>query len=163
MPDLYVVNASPLIVLAKVGHLDLLIGLAQAVIVPDKVAEEVLAGPQIDPARLVLEAEWGQRESTLAIPSAIQALGLDPGETSVLTVALNHGNCVVVLDDGKARQAARQLGLTVIGTVGVVLRAKQQSLLPSAADVLRDLRAAGLYLNDTLLQAALSTVGEQWP
>ncbi|MBK8985627.1 MAG: hypothetical protein IPM39_06035 [Chloroflexi bacterium] len=50
----WVVNASPIIVLAKVGHAHLLPALADKIIVPQKVVDEINAGPSADPARLWL-------------------------------------------------------------------------------------------------------------
>jgi hypothetical protein len=53
--EVFVVNASPVITLAKAGHLILLTDLADTVLVPDAVVFEVLAGAESDPARQVLE------------------------------------------------------------------------------------------------------------
>jgi predicted nucleic acid-binding protein len=50
----------------------------------------------------------------------------------------------------------------VIGTLGIVLRAKRKALIPSAADVLRSLRTAGFRLDDELVQSALKGIGEPW-
>ena len=57
MSDLWVVNASPLIVFGKVGQLDLLRRLPEKIIVPQAVANEIVAGPENDAARLAIEAE----------------------------------------------------------------------------------------------------------
>ena len=57
MPSRWVVNASPLILLAKVRHSNLLTHLAGEVVIPASVAAEVRAGPPTDPARLWLEGE----------------------------------------------------------------------------------------------------------
>jgi hypothetical protein len=59
--DVLVVNASPVIVLAKIGHLDLLKSLAHRVLVPRAVAAEILGGPDDDPARLAIAGGWGGR------------------------------------------------------------------------------------------------------
>jgi predicted nucleic acid-binding protein len=54
MPERWVVNASPLIFLAKINHVHLLGALADLVVVPQAVLVEVNAGPADDPARLLL-------------------------------------------------------------------------------------------------------------
>ena len=51
MPEFWVVNASPVITLAKAGHLDLLTQLADDVLVPEAVVTELLDAPTDDPAR----------------------------------------------------------------------------------------------------------------
>ncbi|HZP80517.1 MAG TPA: DUF3368 domain-containing protein [Chthonomonadaceae bacterium] len=163
MSERWIVNASPVIVLAKAGHLNLLTDLAAEILLPETVATEILAGNADDPARQTVEAGWGNRMSVAAIPATVQALNLDPGETAVLALALEQGGCTVVLDDGKARVAARSLGLSVIGTLGVVLRAKNEGNIPAAVPILHDLRAVGLYLDEALIQAAMKSIGENWP
>lgn len=114
--------------------------------------------PSSDPARQTLEAGWGRR-ITVDIPSSVIALGLDVGETAVIAAALER-NCTVVLDDGRARAKARSSGLSVIGTLGVILLAKRESRLACIADVLNDLRDAGLYLDDATIRTVLIAVGE---
>ncbi|TMB88174.1 MAG: hypothetical protein E6J45_11680 [Chloroflexi bacterium] len=59
MAETWVVNASPLIVLAKAGRLGLTGDLCSAILLPDAVAHELLAGPADDPARLAVLAGWG--------------------------------------------------------------------------------------------------------
>jgi predicted nucleic acid-binding protein len=57
MSDLWVVNASPLIVFGKIGQLDLPTRLPNEIVVPQAVADEIVAGPESDAARLATEAE----------------------------------------------------------------------------------------------------------
>ncbi len=56
MRDTWIVNASPLISLAKIGHLDLLRSGDREVLIPSAVAEEILSGPAGDPASVALTA-----------------------------------------------------------------------------------------------------------
>ncbi|HYW83217.1 MAG TPA: DUF3368 domain-containing protein, partial [Spirochaetia bacterium] len=58
--------------------------------------------------------------------------GLGPGETAVLGVALERAHCTAVLDDASARACARAFDIPLIGTLGVVLRARQRGVIPSA-------------------------------
>ena len=51
----------------------------------------------------------------------------------------------------------------VIGTLGIIIRAKMRGLIPSAADVVRDIRDAGLFLHDATIAVALRHIGEVWP
>ena len=56
MSDRWVANASPLIVFGKIGQLDLLTRLPREIVVPQAVANEIMAGPENDAARLAIEA-----------------------------------------------------------------------------------------------------------
>ena len=162
MNEVWVVNASPVIVLAKVGHLQLLKELPGELLLPVPVAMEIQSGPGSDAARQALDGGWGVRVTAGRIPSELVAWGLGPGETAVLGVALERAHCTAVLDDGSARACARAFAIPLIGTLGVVLRARQRGVIPSAGDLLRALRAAGLYLDDETIRSALRRVGEEW-
>jgi predicted nucleic acid-binding protein len=161
--DVWVVNASPVITLARINHLHLLTELATAVWVTDAVAAEIVAGPDEDPARLALESGWGSRVTPLRVPDEITQWSLGLGESSVLALAAERGSCTVVLDDASARMCARTLGIPLIGTLGVVLRARRVGIVSSASQILRELRGAGLYLDDATIRSALRrVVGETW-
>jgi predicted nucleic acid-binding protein len=157
---LWVVNASPIITLAKVEHLDLLSTLAPEFCVPEPVAEEILAGPLQDPARQALHDGWGNRRSGAKIPKGILEWGLGAGESAVLAACLESEMAVAVVDDADARKCAQVLGIPVLGTLGVVIRAKLRGLIPSAADVIRRLTAAGLHLESAMVTKILREIGE---
>lgn len=165
MSRLLVVDASPLISLAKVGHLDLLEKLSSSVMVPEAVVTEVLAGSSADPARTALESGWGCRLAVGRAPDDILEWGLGAGETAVLTATrhLAAEDATAVIDDAQARQCARTLSVPLIGTLGLVLRACLQGRIPAARPVLLRLRDAGLRLDDATVRAALAkTTGESW-
>lgn len=162
MNEIWVVNASPVIVLAKAGHLQLLEQLSGDVLLPLPVAMEIESGPNTDAARLALEGGWGVRVSAIRIPTELLEWGLGPGETAVLAVALERASRTAVLEDGSARACAKAFGIPIIGTLGVVLRAKRRGIIPSAVDVIRRIRAAGLYLDEATIRSAVQRIGEEW-
>jgi predicted nucleic acid-binding protein len=161
--EVFVVNASPVITLAKAGHLALLTDLADTIFLPTAVVVEVLAGPESDPARRALEGGWGTRVPVSSIPSVVLEWGLGAGETAVIAMTLEGSGRIAVLDDAQGRKCARALGLSLIGTLGVVLRAKRMGRITSAAEVLRDLQKVGLHLDQQTIAVALRHVGgEEW-
>jgi predicted nucleic acid-binding protein len=159
--DLWIVNASPLIVLAKIGHLDLLRRLASDVVVPQAVVEEVLAGPADDPARVALEAGWGTRCDPGPIPVRLHEWGLGRGETAVLAAALQRPGSTAILDDGSRRTCARALGVPVFGTIGVILRSRKAGLVPAVEPLITAVRDAGLRIDDDLLSSVLREAAEK--
>ena len=162
MSDVWVVNASPLIVLAKAGLEDLLTELSGELIVPQAVAEEVLAGPKSDRGRELIESGWGRRILPERIPDSVLEWGLGAGETAVITVGLQTSDCTVALDDGLGRACARSHGLSLVGTLGIILQAKRRGLVRSAAESLAALRSHGLHLDSETIRASLRSVGEEW-
>ena len=87
MSEPWVVNASPVIVLAKAGYLHLLKELPAELLLPEAVVAEILAGPVSDPARRALEEGWAQPLGPARISAELLEWGLGAGETAVLAVA----------------------------------------------------------------------------
>lgn len=163
MSDVFVVNASPVIALALVGHEHLLTELAALVLIPSAVEAEILAGPPDDPARKLIQRPWAQRVAPTYIPATVIEWGLGSGESAVLAVALETSGATAVVDDAAARRAARNLGIPTLGTLGVIIRARQRQVLTSASAVITQLKSRGLYLEDELVRTALLQIGETWP
>ena len=163
MPERWVVNASPLILLARVGRAGLLQQLADEVIVPQAVAAEIGAGPEDDPARRLIGAgAWPIVETPPALADLL-AWDLGAGETAVLTYARANSGWTAILDDAAARKCAQSFDLPMKGTLAVVILAKQRDLIGSAAEAVRDLQAAGFRIDDQLIRSVLkATVGEEW-
>ncbi len=161
MVSLWVVNASPVILLAKVGLLDLLRQLGAPAAIPEAAAREVERSGPTDPAVQALAlAPWLVRVDPGPIPARVTAFGLGDGESAVLCHALANPGSGVVLDDRAARRAAAISGLPHQGSLGVVLFAKAHGILPAARPVLEELRQHGMYLSDAVLRRALAQVGE---
>jgi predicted nucleic acid-binding protein len=161
--DVWVTNSSPVITLAKAGYLELLTQLPGELLVPEAVALEILAGPAADPARRAVESGWGSRIAPVAVPAELIEWGLDAGETAALALGQSRRPCTVLLDDAAARACAKALGVPLLGTLGVVLRAKKRGLIPDAATVISALRRSGLHLDDNTIRLALGHVRETWP
>ncbi len=155
------VDASPLIFLAHSNFLDLLRLIAERVVVPRPVAEEILLRGPADPtSRAITSTAWMEVVEPPATPAEVLSWDLGPGESSVLAWCLHHPGSAAILDDLAARNCAETLGVPMRGTLGLVLLAKQRGFLREARPVLESMRRGGLYLADRVLNQALRTVGE---
>lgn len=161
MPDTWITDASPLIALAKVGRAQLLEDLSDELLVPEAVASEVLEGPAADPGRLLLEAGFGRRIAPRELSSRVLAWGLGRGESEVLALGLEIPDATVVVDDAAARRCAAALNLPMIGTLGIVLRAKRLGWIESASALLQSLRDVGFRVDDTTARTVLDSIGEE--
>ena len=146
-----IADASPLIGLDRAGHLALLPSVFEALAAPPAVI-----------------AEFGRRpdwlgEAPVERPSdavLLRALTFGAGEAEVLAVALNQAGSTVLLDEKRARRFAKQRGIAVVGTAGVVLLAKRRRLIPAARPVLDDLLRTGFRLSDDLYRGVVERAGE---
>jgi predicted nucleic acid-binding protein len=158
--DRWVSNASPLIVLARSGHLDLLRALTVPVLVPAGVLAELDAGNARDGAADAVRAlELATIAEDLEVPDSITSWRLDAGESQVLARAVSMG-AGVLLDDRAARRCAQTLGLLVVGSIGLIARAKRAGLVTAAGPVIRAVVEAGLHVDDELVSAVLADLGE---
>jgi predicted nucleic acid-binding protein len=158
--EVAVINASPLIFLARSHHLELLQGFASTVWVPEPVANEIARRGNQDITALAIEnTAWLIAQPVPDIPSVILEWRLGAGESATLTLAQAH-RLEAIIDDLAGRKCAASLGIPVRGTLGIVLAAKQRGLIPQARPVIEDMMRAGLYLSRRVLEHALSRVGE---
>ena len=160
-----VVNASPLIHLARVSLLELLRepdGSVE-VFVPAIVFEEVMRGVPHDPtASLVAEAarDWLAVVATPQPHADIQRARIDAGEIAVLSLARLMPGSSVVLDDLAARVEADRLGIPKTGTLRLLLDAKARGVIPSVRIPLELLRAQGMRLSAAVWQEVMTEAGE---
>jgi predicted nucleic acid-binding protein len=158
---LWVVNASPVILLARVGQLDLLQCLGPAVVILEAAVVEIQRRGPADPAvQALTQATWLVSVDPGPIPANVAAFGLGNGETAVLAHALANPGSGAIVDDQAARNAAVALGIPHQGTLGVVVFAKMQGFIPAARPVVELLRQHGMYLSDLVMNQALAQVGE---
>lgn len=160
MDDRLVVNASPLILLGRIEHLWLLEKLSRQIVVPQSVCLEIAAGQRRD-GSCGKTLVWTERYRTgdTPLPTSVEGWGLGAGESQVVATALLHSG-KAVLDDRMGRRCAKAQGLSVIGTLGVMLLAKRLQMIPSARTLLEALRHQGLFLDDRLLEGMLVELGE---
>jgi predicted nucleic acid-binding protein len=124
--------------------------------------EEILAGSPADPARQLLESGIGKVIAPRHISPRLLAWSLGRGETAVLALALEREGTTVVIDDAAARKCASVLRIPMIGTLGVVARAKRLGRIESAAAVFQSLREAGFHLDEKTTRQVLDEIGERW-
>lgn len=161
MSDVLVVNASPLIFLGNAGRLDLLRGLgASRIVVPEAVFAEVTGTKYADVAvRSLSSARWIEPTPVPSIPTPIIEWDLGPGESAVIALAMATTGAKAVLDDLSGRKCALALGVAVMGTLGIVIAAHRRGHVSDPRQTLLDLRTAGMWLSDSIIEKALQLSG----
>jgi predicted nucleic acid-binding protein len=92
----------------------------------------------------------------------VQVAKLHPGEAEALALAASMPVATpILLDDLRARHVASDLGIVVIGSGGLLGRAKETGLIPLVQPILDELISAGLYLSETAIRGLLVSAGER--
>ncbi|QQE67073.1 hypothetical protein GFS31_37800 [Leptolyngbya sp. BL0902] len=151
-------DTSALSNLAIVDHLWLLETIYQNVLIPDVVATELSAAsnPTIS---AILKLGWIQTQSLANIKLADQLQqerGFDAGEANAIALAFELQADDLLIDERLGRQEAIRLGLSIIGILGILLVAKQRSLIPQVQPVMDALiNQAGFRVSPQLYQRIL--------
>lgn len=154
-----VINASPLILLGKVGQIDLLRRLCDTVCVPEGVVSEIEMEKD-DPACHALRMHAWLKRVSVSVPDSIKAWDLGCGESEVVAYALEQPQYRPLLDDAEGKACALAFGLKPLGTGGLLVLAKRAGLLSSVHPVLRELRTQGFWISDGIIQTILHLAGE---
>jgi uncharacterized protein len=144
-----VTDSTCLIGLERIGHLDVLPALFEPILVPPEVYKEF--GTSL--SWLTVEAPTNQ-----ALVAALKML-VDDGEAEAIALARER-EWQIILDDRQARSVARRLGISIIGTIGILVRAKRSGIIPSLKTLLSELEANGFYISNVLKEEALRLADE---
>jgi predicted nucleic acid-binding protein len=85
---------------------------------------------------------------------------LGRGELEAIALGLENPDSLVILDDGLARKSAKDLGLKITGTIGILLKAKQRGYLNLIKPVIEELVLLGFRLDGTTREFALRLAEE---
>jgi len=158
-----VADTSVILNLAVVGHENLLNAIFHEVVVPPTVQPEFvrLAESSGRFAGLTLP-NWIRVQTPETIPATIAGdADLDPGESQALALALEMRADGILIDEAHGRFIAIELGLTPIGVLGILVRAKRDGLLQSMAPVIQALLTKARFrASDALILEALRLAGE---
>lgn len=145
-----VTNSTCLIGLERIERLEILPQVFHTVFAPPAVAKEVRTS-----------LDW-LKVQAVANPSVTIALRtqMDEGEAEAIALALELENVLLILDDKKARRVAQQMGMKVIGTVGMLLRAKRQGVIAEVKPLLLKLTEVNFRISQGIIQEALRLSGE---
>jgi predicted nucleic acid-binding protein len=150
----FIINASPIIFLAKIDMINYLPDLFEDIIIPTGVFNEVLAHE--DEASHWIKNHGKQYIGELDFISPdIYAWDLGRGETEVIASALKLKDCAVGLDDQAARNCALSYRLKIIGTIGLILRAQKKEVIKDGEPYLNKLLDSGYRISERLYQHAL--------
>ncbi len=157
-----VCDTTVLLYLGRIGQANLLPALFDQVYIPQAVLLELdmsrlTRGDTIDPRSL----DWPiivpvPQESIDHLPSN----RLGRGERAVIAYASTSGAVIAGLDDWQARQLAKAMELPVIGTLGVLLRAKRSGLVPEVRPLVDAIAVEGFRLSPALYRDALEIAQE---
>jgi len=149
-------DSSALIALSVVDKLELLEQLYTNLYVPQAVFDEVtqVGRPQSDKLRRFLQSRVKVVELNLT------KLGLGLGELEAITLYKELGAEVLLIDDNRAKKYAILNNVKVIGSLGVLIKAKEESYIEQVKPLVEAIMKSEVYISDKLMLKVLELCGE---
>ncbi len=151
MSSVIVSDTSCLILLDKLGKLDLLESLFDKVIIT-----QIIAAEFNKPLPSWMHVENIQDN----VYQKILQAHIDVGEASALALGLQIEEALLVLDDLKARNYAKRLGLRYTGTLGILIEAKHVGLIKEIRPLLNQIEKTDFRLSEELIRKVLRIAHE---
>lgn len=143
MPAIIVSDTSCLVLLDKLGKLDLLKSLFGKITVTDIIKKEFGK-----PMPEFIEVKNPENK----VYQKVLEKTLDSGEASALALALEEPEHLLIIDDYIGRKEAKRLQLTITGTMGILIIAKEKGLINSVSEFVTEIRKTNFRLNESLIE-----------
>lgn len=173
MAAVVIADAGPLIGLARIGQLNLLPLLFDTVTVTDWVTQELIGTGHFPDTPTLADALAQPWLQTITLPQSaldacqdqINLYQIDMGEASALVLAQlsksTGDKVLVVMDETRGRAAAKHMGLTIIGTAGILLLAKNRQMIKAVKPLLDELKTQGYFVSRSLTDVVMRLAGEE--
>ena len=139
MPGIIVSDTSCLILLDKLGRIDLLQSLFNKITITDIIANEF--GKELPD---FIEIRNPQEKNYQRILETF----LDPGEASAFALAIEINDSLLIIDDLKARREAKQLKLNFTGTIGILILAIEKGYIENVSVLIDDIKATNFRISE---------------
>jgi len=151
-----VADTTPLISLMKVGHLNLIHDLFGEILIPEAVYRELVDNTKfLNESKQIMESPY-IKKAEVENPKAVELLrrssGLDAGESEAIILSDSIKASLLLMDEIKGRQVARQMGIQLMGTIGILLTAYQEKILTKEEilDCIDTLKTTGRHISNEL-------------
>ena len=154
-------NTTPILSLLKIDKLNLLKELYGIVIVPFAVYQEIEEGKEKPYYQDLTSLDWIEIRNIKNPDSREYLIDLDDGEAEVLVLAKEINADLVILDEIMGRRYAKRFEINLTGTIGILLKAKENRLITSIKNLMSELVEKGTWLNPKLISKAIKIANEE--
>lgn len=150
MPKNIVCDSSCLILLHKINRLDILQGVFGRIIITPEVLSEFNR-----PVPTWIDVQSPKSN----LYKGLQNI-LDLGEASVLSLAAELDESLLIIDESKGRKVAIQMDVMITGTLGILVIAKRKGVISEVNPVLIEIQKTNFRISKELVDSVLKLVGE---
>lgn len=157
-------DTTPIITLMKIDKLDMLQKLFDIVTIPMAVYTELTSNNMFEDERNeIISASFIEKmkvNDTKSINLLMRATGLDKGESEAIILFDEINADILLIDEVKGRKVAKQMGMSVMGTIGMLMAAYDRKII-TKDDILSSIeiiKGSGRHISDTLYGQLLSKI-----
>ena len=85
---------------------------------------------------------------------------MDKGEATAISLAAEHENSLLIIDEIKGRKAAKEMGIPVTGSLGVLITAKNKGHLQAIKPIIHKIQKTNFRISKELIERVLDKVNE---
>lgn len=155
--NIAVVNTSPIIYLSSINKISLLKELFQEVFIPEAVNREVIAGSEDNFGfEEILREKWIKtKKINNELAKKYLLTDIDDGEAEVIVLADELQANTIIMDDKLGRKIARLRGFNVIGTLRLLVIAKDKGMISDVKPLIERLREVGFWISEDVYNAIM--------
>jgi predicted nucleic acid-binding protein len=155
-----VCDCSPLVALALCDQLVLLDALFNDVIIPENVYTEATIPGKPEAVKIAFYAQGKVVKTVGPLPVQLRGNVLGKGETEAIALYWEKSADYLLVDEDKGRRFAKANGINVIGSLGILLLAKEKNLVTSIKPFVTILRTSNIRIAESLYQSILGLAKE---
>ncbi|MGZ5283810.1 MAG: DUF3368 domain-containing protein [Bacteroidia bacterium] len=150
MQRIIVSDASCLILLDKIGELNLLQKIFGQILITETVSNEIN----------ITLPDWIEVKNPETNLHFALASILDSGEATSISLAMDYDNALLIIDEFKGRKVAQEMVLKITGTLGVLVIAKEKIITASVKEIITKISSTNFRLSNALVEELLRQAGE---
>jgi predicted nucleic acid-binding protein len=151
MPTDIVSDTSCLILFYKIGEMDLLQKVYGQIIITGTVSQEF---------RRPLPDWISVQDPKTNLHQGLMSF-LDEGEATSIALALEFADALLIIDESKGRRVAKELGVKITGSLGIIMAAKEKGIIQSVKPIIDKIKETNFRISDDLLNKILHLVNEK--
>lgn len=152
-------NTTPIIAFAKINRLEILEYLFGRIYISEGVYKELISNK-----KFIFEIEQITKSSFIIVKEAKNRLaveliqkmhGLNMGESESIILFKELGGDLLIMDEKKGRKVASSLDIELTGTLGILLKAKQEGIIIELKPILEKLIESNIRISHELYKEIL--------
>lgn len=153
-------NTTPIISLLKIGKLEILKELYQEIYIAEAVFMELEIGKNKKYYKDLSKLNWIKIKEVRNKNSLSYLIDLDKGEAETIILANEINADLIIMDETFGRFHAKSTNIKITGTLGLLIRAKNNGLIDTLKPLIYELRDKGIWLSEKLINKVLKMVDE---